>query len=222
MVGRKLAEFGLEPELPVRRFFVKSPVFPFQKFPGADTILGPEMKSTGEVMGVADNFGLAFAKAQLAAHHQIPTSGQVFVSVNDRDKPQLVPIARELVALGITLVATRGTVEALRAAGLPVKPVFKVNEGRPNVVDLIKSASINLIINTPLGRASRFDEKAIRRAAVQHGVTCITTLSAASAAINGIRALREGQIQVASLQELHKRQASVVINRLSAASKKEH
>ena len=183
--------------------FVKSPVFPFVKFPGVDTILGPEMKSTGEVMGVAENFGLAFAKAQLAAGQPVPTAGRVFLSVNDRDKPQGVAIARELAGLGFKLVATRGTAQALRNAGLEVENVHKVNEGRPNSVDLIKSRTLDLIINTPLGRTSRFDEKSIRRAAVQHGVSCITTLSAAKAAVNGIRAQREQGIQVVSLQELH-------------------
>jgi carbamoyl-phosphate synthase large subunit len=203
MVGRKLRTFGLENELPVRHSFVKSPVFPFQKLPGVDTLLGPEMKSTGEVMGAADSFGLAFSKAQLAAHERIPDSGRVFLSVNEQDKPRVVPIARDLAALGFKLVATRGTARTLRAAGLKVDRVYKVNEGRPNVVDLIKSGELDLIINTPLGRASRFDEKAIRRAGVQGGVTCITTLAAAAAAVNGIRAQREKGIQVASLQELH-------------------
>jgi carbamoyl-phosphate synthase large subunit len=206
MVGRKLAEFGLPPELPVSHSFVKSPVFPFQKLPGVDTILGPEMKSTGEVMGVADSFGLAFAKAQLGARQRIPIKGRVFMSVNDHDKPGVIPIAQNLQSLGFSLVATRGTAAALRAAGIKVEKVFKVNEGRPNVVDRIKSAEIDLIINTPLGCKSRFDEKAIRRAAVQHGVTCITTLSAADAAIQGIRALQEGQVHVESLQKLHQRQ----------------
>jgi carbamoyl-phosphate synthase large subunit len=205
MIGRKLAEFGLPLELPVGHSFVKSPVFPFQKLPGVDTILGPEMKSTGEVMGVADSFGLAFAKAQLGARQRIPTRGRVFISVNDHDKPGVVPIARDLEALGFTLIATRGTAEALGFAGVKVEKVFKVNEGRPNVVDRIKSADIDLIINTPLGRKSRFDDKAIRRAAVQHGVTCITTLSAADAAIQGIRASRDGQIHVESLQDLHRK-----------------
>jgi carbamoyl-phosphate synthase large subunit len=208
MVGRKLREFGLEEELPVRHSFVKSPVFPFQKFPGVDTLLGPEMKSTGEVMGVADSFGLAFGKAQLAAHQRIPTTGRVFLSVNEQDKPRVVSIARDLAVLGFKLVATRGTAQTLRAAGLKVERVYKVNEGRPNVVDLIKSGKLDLIINTPLGRASRFDEKAIRRAAVQGGVTCITTLSAAAAAVNGIRAQRDMGIQVASLQELHEKAAA--------------
>jgi carbamoyl-phosphate synthase large subunit len=209
MVGRKLAEFNLPHELPVSHSFVKSPVFPFQKFPGVDTILGPEMKSTGEVMGVADSFGLAFAKAQLGARQRIPIKGRVFISVNDHDKPGVVPIARDLESLGFTLVATQGTAAALRAAGVKVEKVFKVNEARPNVVDRIKSAEIDLIINTPLGRKSRFDDKAIRRAAVQHGVTCITTLSAAGAAIQGVRACQEGQTYVESLQNLHQRKGSV-------------
>jgi len=207
MIGRKLREFGLEPELPVRYFFVKSPVFPFQKFPGADTILGPEMKSTGEVMGSAESFGLAFAKAQLAAQQRMPSEGRVFISVNDHDKPQAVPIARDLAGLGFKLVATRGTAVALRAAGLETQTVYKVNEGRPNVVDLIRSRQLDLIINTPLGRASYFDEKSIRRAASQHGIVCITTLSAAAAAVNGIRAQKEKGIQVMSLQDLHQKAA---------------
>ena len=205
MTGRRLREFGLKGELPVRYHYVKSPVFPFLKFPGVDTILGPEMKSTGEVMGVAENFGLAFAKAQLAAGQTIPRSGRVFLSVSDQDKPQGVRVAQELAALGFKLVATRGTAQAMRKAGLKVETVQKVNEGRPNPVDLIKNKAVDLIINTPLGRASRFDEKAIRRAAVQHGVSCITTLSAAAAAVAGIRAERQQGVQVISLQELHQK-----------------
>ena len=218
MVGRKLSEFALADELPVRCHFVKSPVFPFIKFPGDDTILGPEMKSTGEVMGVAQGFGQAFAKAQLAAGQPLPAQGRVFFSVNDHDKPQGVVLARQLAELGFELVATRGTAQALRAAGLGVKRVHKVNEGRPNALDLIKSNTLDLIINTPLGRASRFDEKSIRRAAVQHGVSCITTISAAAAAVNGIRAGREHSIQVISLQELHQEQSSAVSRQLSLAA----
>ena len=218
MVGRKLREFGLAGELPVNYFYVKSPVFPFQKFPGVDTILGPEMKSTGEVMGVADGFGLAFSKAQLAAYHRIPTEGRVFISVNEHDKSLVASVARDLAALGFKLVATRGTAQTLRAAGVKVEKVYKVNEGRPNVVDLIKSGKLDLIINTPLGRASRFDEKAIRRAAVQGGITCITTLSAAAAAVNGIREQREKGIQVTSLQELHQKKAVGLGHRLAAAT----
>ncbi len=205
MVGRKLREFGLQEELPVDYYYVKSPVFPFQKFPGVDTILGPEMKSTGEVMGTGESFGLAFAKAQLSAHHRIPNEGRAFISVNEHDKRGVVAVARSLASLGYKLMATRGTAQVLRAAGLKPERVYKVNEGRPNVVDRIKDRKIDLIINTPLGRASRFDEKAIRRAAVQAGITCITTLSAAAAAVNGIREQREKGIRVLSLQELHQK-----------------
>ncbi len=205
MAGRKLVSFRLPAELPVENSFVKSPVFPFLKFPGVDTILGPEMKSTGEVMGVADTFGRAFAKAQIAAGQRLPESGRVFMSINDRDKPEAVRLARELAALGFKLVATRGTTQALRAAGIAAEFVNKVNEGRPNAVDLIKSKSIALIINTPLGRSSYYDEKAIRRAAVHYGVSCYTNLSAAVALVNGMRARREKGIQVASLQELHQK-----------------
>jgi carbamoyl-phosphate synthase large subunit len=210
MAGRKLSEFGLPAELPVRHYFVKSPVFPFQKFPGVDTILGPEMKSTGEVMGEAETYGLAYAKAQIAASQRIPLKGKVFISVNDHDKAGVVRVGKTLIELGFDLVATRGTAEALKKGGVEVTHVYKVNEGRPNVVDLIKSDKINLIINTPLGRASHFDEKAIRRAAVQQGITCITTLSAAQAVVNGIRAQREMGVKVSSLQELHRADSKAV------------
>ncbi len=207
MVGRGLSEFNLPDQLSTPCYFVKSPVFPFQKFPGVDTILGPEMKSTGEVMGVAENFGLAFAKAQLAAGQNIPSSGRVFVSVNDPDKTEVVGIARGLEELGFKLIATRGTAQALRMAGLHPDKVFKVHEGRPHVIDLIKSSKINLIINTPLGGPSRDDERAIRRAAMRHGIPCINTLSAAAAAVNGIRAKRQDPLQVYCLQQLHQTSA---------------
>jgi carbamoyl-phosphate synthase large subunit len=217
MVGQKLSSFGLPPELPVNYFYVKSPVFPFQKFPGVDSVLGPEMKSTGEVMGVAERFGLAFAKAQLAAGQRIPLKGKVFISVNDHDKPHAVTLGRDLSSLGFKLMATRGTAAALRAAKIKVERVYKVEEGRPNVVDHIKNGAIDLIINTPLGRGSRFDEKAIRRAAIQHGVTCITTIAAATAAVNGIRAQRDRGIEVACLQELH--QGGRAMAQMSSTSK---
>ncbi len=205
MAGKKLKELGLEGELPVHHYFVKSPVFPFNKLPGADTILGPEMKSTGEVMGTADDFGLAFAKAQTAAGQRLPTQGSVFLSVNDDDKGNLLPLAHKLTEPGFDLIATRGTAQALRDAGVEVKSVFKVNEGRPNIVDLIKNGNVDLIINTPLGSESRFDEKAIRRAAVEYQVSCITTLSAAAAAVSGMAALQSKKLQVTSLQELHRK-----------------
>ncbi len=205
MVGRKLREFGLPAELPVHHYFVKSPVFPFNKLPGADIILGPEMKSTGEVMGIADGFGLAFAKAQTAAGQRLAPQGSVFLSLHDHDKPQAIPIARRLHKLGFQLTATRGTARALEAAGLEVQSVFKVNEGRPNIVDLIKNGNVDLIINTPLGVESRFDEKAIRRAAMKYRVTCITTVAAAAAAVSGIEALQAQELVVTSLQDLHRR-----------------
>ena len=211
MVGRRLADMKLPvrhhngvTEVVVRDFYaVKSPVFPFNKFRGVDTILGPEMRSTGEVMGISTDYGQAFAKAQLAAGQKLPSNGTVFISVNDRDKRSIGPLGKELVSLGFKLVATRGTSAALRAAGVPCEEVFKVNEGRPNIVDLIKTGKISLVINTPLGRESFYDEKSIRRAAIRYNIPCITTLSAAHAAVRGIHALVELQREVACLQDLH-------------------
>jgi len=203
MAGEKLKDLGLHEELRVRHCFVKSPVFPFNKFPGVDTILGPEMKSTGEVMGVADNFGSAFAKAQLSAGVRLPQSGTVFFSVNESDKERLLPTARDLKSLGFHLIATSGTQKFLEGRGVESDHVFKAGEGRPNIVDLIKSGKIDLIINTPLGRQSRYDEKAIRRAATQHRIACITTLSGAAAAANAIHTLQQEKLSVRSLQEYH-------------------
>jgi carbamoyl-phosphate synthase large subunit len=203
MTGEKLRDLGLTEELRVRHCYVKSPVFPFNKFPGVDSILGPEMKSTGEVMGVADSFGSAFAKAQLSAGIRLPQSGTIFISVNDKDKETVLPIARDLKSLGLTIIATAGTRHALEAKGIAADLVFKVGEGRPNVVDLIKSKKVSLIINTPLGRQSHYDDKAIRRAATQYGVACITTLSGAAAAANAIRTLQREKLTVRTLQEYH-------------------
>jgi carbamoyl-phosphate synthase large subunit len=203
MAGEKLRELGLTEELRVKYCFVKSPVFPFNKFPGVDTILGPEMKSTGEVMGVSDSFGGAFAKAQMSAGVRLPRNGKIFLSVNDGDKDGLLPIAVDFTALGFSTIATEGTQRYLCSHGIAAEHVFKVGEGRPNVVDHIKSGQIDLVINTPLGRKSHFDEKAIRRAATQHGVPCITTLSGEAAAVNAIRALQREKLTVRSLQEYH-------------------
>jgi carbamoyl-phosphate synthase large subunit len=211
MTGRTLKEMKLTvvetngiAELPMPNYYaVKSPVFPFDKFRGVDTILGPEMRSTGEVMGIASNFPQAFAKAQLAAGQRLPHQGSVFISVNDHDKRHVIALAKELAAAGVTIVATRGTAGALAAAGLAVEPVYKVNEGRPNIVDLIKTGKVDLVINTPLGRESFYDEKSIRRAAIRYNVPCITTLAAAHAAARGIRALAEHRLEVAALQDLH-------------------
>jgi carbamoyl-phosphate synthase large subunit len=203
MTGRKLAEFGLGDELPVQNFFVKSPVFPFGKFPGVDPILGPEMKSTGEVMGVSDNFGQAYAKAQMSAGVYLPRSGTAFISVNQHDKKNVIKIAERLRQLGFKLIASRGTAAALQQQGFPVETVYKVNEGRPHIVDLIKSGKVDLVLNTPLGKDSFFDERAIRRAAMQHGVPCITTLSGGAAVASGIAALQQNKVDVLSLQEYH-------------------
>jgi carbamoyl-phosphate synthase large subunit len=203
MTGETLKDMGFVEDLQVRHCFVKSPVFPFNKFPGVDSILGPEMKSTGEVMGVADNFGSAFAKAQLSAGVRLTRNGAVFLSVNDKDKATLLPIAQELKKLGLRLAATSGTQRFLKSNGVDAEPVFKAGEGRPNIVDLIKSHKIDLIINTPLGRQSHYDDKIIRGAAMQHGVACITTLSGAAAATQAIRTLQHESLSVRSLQEYH-------------------
>jgi carbamoyl-phosphate synthase large subunit len=194
---------GLTEELRVSHCFVKSPVFPFSRFPGVDSILGPEMKSTGEVMGVADSFGCAFAKAQLSAGLRLPQSGTIFLSVNDSDKDTLLPIARDFESLGFHLLATTGTHHYLTSKGVAADHIFKAGEGRPNVIDLIKSKKIGLIVNTPLGRQSQSDEKSIRRAATQWGVACITTLSGAAAAANAIRTLLHEKLSVRTLQEYH-------------------
>ncbi len=209
MTGRRLREFLPEQVAssndldPGPYFYVKSPVFPWAKFPGVDTVLSPEMKSTGEVMGVASNFGEAFAKAQLSAGHILPANGTVFFSVNDHDKAAAIPLAKRYVELGFRLVATEGTGNAFEAAGMIVERVFKVKEGRPNVVDLIKGDRIQLIVNTPRGQDTIFDEKAIRRAAVLARVPTITTIAAAQAAAEGIAAMQRHKTTVVSLQELH-------------------
>ncbi len=184
-------------------FFVKSPVFPWAKFQGVDPVLGPEMRSTGEVMGIGSSFGEAFAKAQTAAGLILPTQGTLFLSVADRDKDAVVPLAREFTNAGFKIVATHGTAAVLGAAGLHAEGVYKVDEGRPNVVDLIKSERIHLIVNTPTGQGAVFDEQALRRAAVAARVPMITTIAAARAAVEGIEALQAGKGTVECLQELH-------------------
>src|SRR2546427_840987 len=203
MAGRTLAELGLKNDLEVSGVFVKSPVFPFVRFPGVDTILGPEMKSTGEVMGGSSNFGVAFAKAQLSVGQRLPEGGTAFVSVNNDDKANLTPIARDLTELGFRLVATRGTAAYLRAYGLDVDVVYKVNEGRPNIADEIVNRKGDLIVNTPLGRESCFDDRAVRRAAMMHEVPCITTLTGAAAAVSAIRGLRQQGFGVRALQDYY-------------------
>jgi carbamoyl-phosphate synthase large subunit len=182
-------------------YHVKEVVLPWARFPGVDTLLGPEMRSTGEAMGSGVSFGEAFAKAQLGCGQKLPLSGNAFLSVNDRDKASLLPIARDLAVLGFTLLATGGTAAYLSSQGLTVTTIYKVNEGRPNAVDYVKNGQIALIVNTPLGKASYFDEAAIRRAAIVYGVPMLTTLSGAAAAVEAIRALRDDVWTVHSLQE---------------------
>src|SRR5580698_358120 len=204
MLGKKVRDFtDATGVLPVPQDFVKSPVFPFNKFPGVDPALGPEMRSTGEVMAVGANLGEAFAKAQIGAGTPLPEKGTVFISVNDHHKPEAVAVARKFAALGFQLVATRGTAAVLRAAGLVCKVVFKVNEGRPNAVDLLKAGSIQLAVYTTAGAPAFFDEKAIRRSAVTYRVPCITTMSGARAAAEAMAARKRDPIRVWSLQEIH-------------------
>jgi carbamoyl-phosphate synthase large subunit len=201
--GKTLVDLGLVDDLQSAGVFVKSPVFPFVRFPGVDTILGPEMKSTGEVMGGADNFGAAFGKAMMGAGQKLPQQGCVFFSVNNSDKQNALPIARDLAQLGFTLAATRGTAAFLRVHGIDVDVMFKVNEGRPNVADHLVNGDIDMVINTPLGRDSFFDDRAVRRAATMAQVPCITTLTGASAAVSAIRALRSQTLTVRSLQDYY-------------------
>ena len=202
--GRSLESLGLPPERPPVDFFIKAPVFPFRKFPGEDVLLGPEMKSTGEVMGISPRFGDAFAKACEAIGTHLPLEGTAFLTVNPYDKTTLIPIARELADLGFRLCATEGTREALAQSGLEAERVFKVNEGSPNAVDRMEAGEIQLVVNTPLGGESHYDEAAIRAAALRLQIPCLTTLSAAAAAVEGIRAWQEEATGVAALQEYHR------------------
>ncbi len=201
MVGRTLDELGLVDEVVPRHFSVKESVFPFNKFPGVDIILGPEMRSTGEVMGIDDSFPMAFAKSQLAANSALPLSGTIFVSVADRDKREILPVARALADMGYRLISTRGTAAALRQAGIAVTEINKIQEGRPNLLDLMKNDQVALVINTPSGRGAQSDEGKIRAAAVAHGVTCITTVPAAQVAVEACRALRERELTVSAIQD---------------------
>jgi carbamoyl-phosphate synthase large subunit len=200
MVGATLPELGLTEEPRPRGYAVKVPVFPFDRFAGFDPVLGPEMRSTGEAYGWDPQFGLAFAKAMMAGGQTLPVHGTVFVSVNDRDKDEVVPIARSLAELGFSLVATKGTAERLQAEGLDARKVFKVNEGRPHVADYVRNGEIQLVINTPLGGPSFYDERALRRAAVTCRIPMITTLSAASAVVEGVRLLQDNILTIHPLE----------------------
>ncbi len=207
MVGRTLEEMGIKSFdfQSLKHISVKEAVFPFSKFPRVPVFLGPEMRSTGEVMGISPTFGGAVAKSQIAAGNTLPNEGTVFLSVNDSDKNIItLGIARDFVKLGFAIVATEGSCKFFHEHGISAAHVFKVNEGRPNVVDLVKNGKIQLIINTPLGEESRYDEYAIGWAAIEHRVAFITTLSAAATAVKGIESQKEESLQVKSLQEYHK------------------
>jgi carbamoyl-phosphate synthase large subunit len=202
MVGRKLSELGFEREPRVSHIAVKKSVFPFNRFPGVDIILGPEMKSTGEVMGIDDDFGMAFAKSHMAASQDLPLSGTVFLSVVDRDKKYMPPIARDLKAMGFSLIASTGTKNHLDAAGIEgVEEVRKIAEGEPNVLTLLDQGVVKLVINTPTGRGTHLDEAKIRARTVVLNVPCITTIPAARAAVGGIRALKSRDFRVRALQD---------------------
>jgi carbamoyl-phosphate synthase large subunit len=201
MVGKTLEELGLFVEKVPQYFSVKESVFPFNKFPGVDIILGPEMRSTGEVMGIDDTFPMAFAKSQMAANTSLPHQGTIFISVTDRDKTEIVPIAQALAAMGYKIISTSGTARTLRRAGLMIEEIPKLQEGRPNLIDHMKNAQIALVINTPSGKGARTDEGKIRAAAVAHGVTCITTIAAAQAAVAACHALRHQELTVIPLQQ---------------------
>ncbi len=205
MTGKTLPELGFTAEVWPKYFCVKESVFPFSKFPGQDILLGPEMRSTGEVMGIGRDWGMAYAKSQMAAQPALPTAGKVFLSVRDSDKAQVAKIGKDLAALGFELCATDGTAALLEKEGLPVQRLFKVQEGRPNVLDLIKNGEIQLVINTPAGKTPRADEVKIRTAAVLRRISIMTTLASAKAAVMGIKTLRERGLKVHSLQEFQAR-----------------
>ena len=189
----------------VKHMSIKESVFPFNKFPKVKMFLGPEMRSTGEVMGISMSFGASVAKSQLAAGNPLPKEGTIFVSVNNNDKTQeTIGIMKEYVKLGFKVMATEGTTKFLTANGVDARPIFKVNEGRPNIVDAIKNGEVQMVINTPLGEESRYDEYSIGWAAIQQKIAFITTLSAAATAVKGIERIKQGKLNVKSIQEYHK------------------
>lgn len=208
MLGQSLVDQKVAEAVAGDRVYVKGPVFPFRRFPRTDHLLGPEMKSTGEVMGIGRDFGEAFARASLAAGQGLPTDGTVFISVNNNDKETMLPIAQDLDQLGYDILATRGTARYLNQAGVKAATVAKVGEGSPHIGQLIRQGEVQMVINTPLGQRSRFDESAIRREARGLDIPCITTMSGGRAAVDGIHALRRGLDEVVSLQKLHEDRAT--------------
>jgi carbamoyl-phosphate synthase large subunit len=204
MTGATLKELGFIEERTLGHVAVKEAVLPFAKFPNVDAVLGPEMKSTGEVMGIDADFGRAFAKSQISANGRLPLQGTAFLSVRDKDKAAVAGLATQLAELGFRLIATEGTAAVIQRAGVPVERVYKVTEGlRPHVVDKMKNGEVTVVINTPEGRSARMDSYSIRRTAVTMGIPYFTTLAAASAAAEAIRSLRQREMGIRSLQEYH-------------------
>jgi carbamoyl-phosphate synthase large subunit len=203
MLGHSLEELGFTQEIEPPYFAVKESVFPFRRFPGVDPMLGPEMRSTGEVMGLDTDFGLAYAKSQLAAGQVLPLTGGVIFSVKDPDKTAALTLAQEFLAEGFHLFATAGTAKYLEESGLPVTLVHKIREGRPHIIDHIKSNEITLLVNTPEGRYTPADSYSIRRAALEYNIPYTTTMAAARATLDAIRAMKRGKLEVKSLQEYH-------------------
>ena len=202
MLGKKLSSLNLKSKF-ISHFGVKEAVFPFNMFPEVDPLLGPEMRSTGEVLGLADSFGLAFFKAQEAAQQLLPSEGAVLITVSKRERPTVLEVAKEFVRLGFKIKATNGTHRFLAENGIASEPVLKMHEGRPNIVDGIKNKEIQLVINTPSGKLSKYDDSYIRKAAIKYKIPYITTLAAATAAAKGIAAFRQGKGNVRSLQSYH-------------------
>ena len=201
MTGKTLDDLGIDREPIPRHVSIKESVFPFRKFAGVDIVLGPEMRSTGEVMGISDKFSLAFAKSQIAAGTNLPTGGKIFVSLSSRHKESAVSLGKQLQELGFEILATSGTAARLEEASIPVTRVKKLSEGHPNLIDHLKNEDVSLVLNTPNGKGARTDEGKIRAAAVQQGVPCITTIAAAEAAVRAMKALRDDSMSVQSLQE---------------------
>ena len=202
MLGKKLADLNLKPRA-IPHFGVKEAVFPFNMFPEVDPLLGPEMRSTGEVLGMADSFGLAFYKAQEAAQQTLPCEGTVLITVSENDRPGVLEVARQFAHLGFKIKATKGTHKFLTAQGVEAEPILKMHEDRPNIVDAIKNQEIQLVVNTPSGKLSKHDDSYIRKAAIKYKIPYITTLAAAMAAARGIADIRRGRSQVRSLQSYH-------------------
>jgi carbamoyl-phosphate synthase large subunit len=201
MAGARLKELGFTKEIQPKHWCVKEAVFPFNRFPGAAIVLSPEMRSTGEVMGMDDDLGIAYAKTQMAAKPALPLKGKVFISVKDSDKPHVVELAKGFIDLGFTVCSTTNTAKLLSSHGLAVQPVFKLNEGRPNCVDMIKNGEIQFVVNTPRGMIPRQDENAIRAAAYGNNVPISTTLTGAKAALHGIKAMKALQVGVRPIQQ---------------------